>query len=159
VKVIDNSCNYTHCGWVSTEASRAQEIYAACVCLGVQRAARGVARRYDEALKPLGLTSGQFSILSSLLREGSEPIGVLAALLGQERTTLTRNLRPLEAAGWIETKPDAKDARVRRVRLTDKGRELLRAAIPVWRAAQHDSSARLGEAGWDALRPLLRALA
>jgi len=144
---------------MGTETLTAQEIYAACVCLGVQRAARGVARRYDEALKPLGLTSGQFSILSSLLRESAEPIGALATLLGQERTTLTRNLRPLEAAGWVETKPDAKDARVRRVGLTEKGRELLRAAIPVWRAAQRDSGARLGEAGWDALRPLLGALA
>jgi DNA-binding MarR family transcriptional regulator len=144
---------------MAIEDLTAADIYGACVCLGVQRAARGVARRYDEALKPLGLTSGQFSILSSLLRESAEPIGALAALLGQERTTLTRNLRPLEAAGWVETKPDAKDARVRRVRLTAKGRELLRAAIPVWRAAQRDSSARLGEAGWDALRPLLGALA
>ena len=144
---------------MSAEILTAQEIYAACVCLGVQRAARAVARRYDEALRPLGLTSGQFSILSSLLRESAEPIGALAALLGQERTTLTRNLRPLEAAGWVETMPDAKDARVRRVGLTEKGRELVRAAIPVWRAAQRDSSARLGEAGWDALRPLLGALA
>ena len=144
---------------MSTEIPTAQEIYSSCVCLGVQRAARAVARRYDEALRPLGLTSGQFSILSSLLREGSEPIGALADLLGQERTTLTRNLRPLEAAGWVQTEADPKDARVRRVRLSDKGRELLRAAIPVWRAAQRDSSARLGEAGWDALRPLLGALA
>jgi DNA-binding MarR family transcriptional regulator len=144
---------------MSIEDLTAADIYGACFCLGVQRAARGVARRYDEALKPLGLTSGQFSILSSLLRESAEAIGALAALLGQERTTLTRNLRPLEAAGWVETKPDAKDARVRRVRLTAKGRALLCAAIPVWRAAQRDSNARLGEAGWDALRPLLGALA
>lgn len=144
---------------MSIENPSAADIYAACVCLGVQRAARGVARRYDEALKPLGVTSGQFSILSSMLRDSSEPIGALAELLGQERTTLTRNLRPLEAAGWIDAQPDAKDARVRRVRLTDKGRELVCAAIPVWRAAQRDSNARLGEAGWDALRPLLGALA
>ena len=144
---------------MSIENPTAADIYAACVCLGVQRAARGVARRYDEALKPLGLTSGQFSILSSLLRDSSEPIGALAELLGQERTTLTRNLRPLEAAGWIDAQPDAKDARVRRVRLTDKGRELVCAAIPIWRAAQRDSNARLGEAGWAALRPLLGVLA
>ena len=137
----------------------AREIYTACVCLGMQRAARGVARRYDEAMKPLGLTSGQFSILSSLLRESAEPIGALATLLGQERTTLTRNLSPLERAGWVETRPDAKDARVRRVRLTEEGRELLRAAIPVWRAAQRESNARIGDAGWEALRPLLGALA
>ena len=143
---------------MSIENPTAADIYAACVCLGVQRAARGVARRYDEALKPLGLTSGQFSILSSLLRDSSEPVGALAELLGQERTTLTRNLRPLEAAGWVETNLDAKDARVRRVQLTDKGRELLRAAVPVWRAAQRDSNARLGEAGWAALRPLLGTL-
>jgi len=137
----------------------AADIYRACVCLGVQRAARAIARRYDEALKPLVLTSGQFSILSSLLRESAEPIGALAAVLGQERTTLTRNLRPLEAAGWVETTPDAKDARVRRVQLAELGRELMRAAIPVWREAQRGSSARLGEAGWDALQPLLEALA
>jgi len=157
--VIDNECNYSYRRSVSIENPTAADIYAACVCLGVQRAARGVARRYDEALKPLGLTSGQFSILSSLLRESSEPIGALAELLGQERTTLTRNLRPLEAAGWVETSPDANDARVRRVRLTDEGRELLRAAVPVWRAAQRDSNTRLGEAGWAALRPLLGTLA
>jgi DNA-binding MarR family transcriptional regulator len=144
---------------MSIENPTAADIYAACVCLGVQRAARGVARRYDEALKPLGLTSGQFSILSSLLRDSSESIGALAELLGQERTTLTRNLRPLEAAGWIDAQPDAKDARVRRVRLTDKGRELVCAAIPIWRAAQRDSNARLGEAGWATLRPLLGVLA
>ncbi len=144
---------------MSIENPTAADIYAACVCLGVQRAARGVARRYDEALKPLGLTSGQFSILSSMLRDSSEPIGALAELLGQERTTLTRNLRPLEAAGWIDAQPDAKDARVRRVRLTDKGRELVCAAIPIWRSAQRVSNARLGEAGWDALRPLLGVLA
>jgi DNA-binding MarR family transcriptional regulator len=157
--VIDNGCNYSYRRSMSIEHPTAADIYAACVCLGVQRAARGVARRYDEALKPLGLTSGQFSILSSLLRESSEPIGALAELLGQERTTLTRNLRPLEAAGWVETNLDANDARLRRLRLTDKGREVLRAAVPFWRAAQRDSNARLGEAGWAALRPLLGALA
>ena len=157
--MIDIECNYNYHNLMNVETPSAADIYGACVCLGVQRAARSVARRYDEALKPVGLTSGQFSILSSLLRDSSEPIGALADLLGQERTTLTRNLRPLEAAGWVQTEADPKDARVRRVRLSDKGRELLRAAIPVWRAAQCDSSARLGEAGWDALRPLLGALA
>jgi DNA-binding MarR family transcriptional regulator len=78
--------------------------------------------------------------------------------LGLERTTLTRNLKPLEAAGWVETRPDAKDARIRRVRLTDEGRELLRGAIPLWRAAQRESNTRLGQLGWDKLRPLLGSL-
>ncbi len=156
--MIDIRCNYIHIDAVSIEEPTAADFYAACVCLGVQKAARGVARRYDEALKPLGLTSGQFSILSSLLRESSEPIGALADLLGLERTTLTRNLKPLEAAGWVETRPDAKDARIRRVRLTDEGRELLREAIPLWRAAQRESNTRLGQLGWDKLRPLLGSL-
>src|SRR5271170_5423419 len=78
-------------------------IYQACVCLGVQKAARATARRYDEALRPLGITSGQFSILSSLLSDRVLPMTTWADLLGVDRTTLKRNLVPLEEAGWIET--------------------------------------------------------
>ena len=77
----------------------ASTIYQACVCLGVQRAARALARRYDEALRPAGLTSGQFAILTALLGDDGVALTVLADRLGLERTTLTRNLAPLAAAG------------------------------------------------------------
>ena len=136
----------------------ALDVYTACVCLGVQRAARGVARRYDEALRPTGITSGQFTILSSLLRDEPTPIGALADLLGLDRTTLNRNLRPLEAENLVATVSDPKDARVRGIQLTPVGRKRLDAAIPLWRKVQLDSNQRIGKTGWQDLRPLLDRL-
>jgi DNA-binding MarR family transcriptional regulator len=133
----------------------ALDVYATCVCLGVQRAARGVARRYDEALRSTGITSGQFTILSSLLRDEPTPIGALAEVLGLDRTTLNRNLRPLESEKLVATVADPKDARVRRIQLTPAGRKRLDVAIPLWRKAQSDSNERLGKTGWQNLRPLL----
>lgn len=136
----------------------ASDFYAACVCLGLQRAARRVARRYDEALRSTGLTSGQFSILSALLRDEATPIGSLAELLGLDRTTLNRNLRPLEAEGLVTTVSDPKDARVRRIQLTSQGRTRLDAAIPLWRKVQAQSDGLLGKTDWRDLRPLLARL-
>jgi len=136
----------------------ALEVYASCVCLGVQRAARGVARRYDEALRSTGITSGQFTILSSLLRDEPTPIGSLAEVLGLDRTTLNRNLSPLEAENLVSTVPDPKDGRVRRIQLTSAGRRKLEVAIPLWRQVQADSNGRLGKGGWQDLRPLLDAI-
>ncbi|WP_461352285.1 MarR family winged helix-turn-helix transcriptional regulator [Bradyrhizobium sp. USDA 4454] len=131
----------------------AAEFSAACVCLGVQRAARSIARRYDEALRSTGLTSGQFTILSSLLRDEPTPIGSLADALGLDRTTLNRNLRPLESEHLVSTVPDPADGRVRRIILTSAGRKRVEAAIPLWRSVQSDSNDRLGKTGWQTLRP------
>jgi DNA-binding MarR family transcriptional regulator len=136
----------------------APDVYAACVCLGLQRAARNVARRYDEALRSAGLTSGQFSILSALLREKPTAISALAELLGLDRTTLNRNLRPLEAEKQVVIVPDSEDRRVRRIELTVAGRKRLEAAIPLWRKTQLESNKRLGRTGWHELRPLLNSL-
>ncbi len=135
----------------------AREIFEVCVCLGVQRAARGLARRYDEALVPAGMTSGQFAILSALLRDDPVPLTELAGLLGLERTTLTRNLAPLEAAGLALSTPTS-DRRVRALTLTNAGRDRLESALPLWHAAQADSARRL-DAGWAAVRPALARLA
>jgi len=137
----------------------ASDIYAACVCLGLHRAARGVARRYDEALRPVGVTSGQFSILAALLREKPTPIGALAEVLGLDRTTLSRNLRLLESDKLVETVSDPKDLRVRGLQLTVAGRKRLASAIPLWRKAQTDSNARIGQNRWDAFKPFLDSLA
>jgi DNA-binding MarR family transcriptional regulator len=114
----------------------AQEVYGTCVCLGLQRAARGVARRYDDALRSTGLTSGQFSILSALLRDKPTPMGALAELLGLDRTTLNRNLQPLETAKLIETLSDPADRRLRKLQLTKAGHKKLALAIPLWRKIQ-----------------------
>lgn len=104
-----------------------------CLCLHAQRAARALARRFDIALKPAGITSGQFSLLMSLNRPEPPNLGSVAALLAMDRTTLTANLKPLEVRGLVETEPDPKDRRARLLRLTQAGRAVLAQATPIWR--------------------------
>src|ERR1700740_752977 len=104
-----------------------------CLCLYVQRAARALARRFDEALRPVGLTNGQFSLLMSLNRPEPPPMGPVAQLLAMDRTTLTAALKPLERRGLVAVEVDPKDKRSRLLRLTDVGRELLSTALPIWR--------------------------
>jgi DNA-binding MarR family transcriptional regulator len=134
------------------------DIGSACVCLGVRRAARLVARRYDDALRPLGITSGQFSILAALMRDEAVPLGALADALGMDRTTLSRNLKPLEGGRLVVTMSDKADRRVRGLVLTDKGRKLLDHAVPLWLTAQVDSERRLAGTEWPILRTQLQAL-
>lgn len=104
-----------------------------CLCLHAQRAARALARRFDIALKPTGITSGQFSLLMSLNRPAPPNLGSVAALLAMDRTTLTANLKPLEGRGLVETQSDPKDRRARLLRLTQAGRTVLAQATPIWR--------------------------
>lgn len=103
-----------------------------CLCLHVQRAARALARRFDVALKPAGITSGQFSLLMSLNRPKPPNLGSVAALLAMDRTTLTANLKPLERRRLVETAPDPTDKRARLLRLTPAGRAVLAEAVPIW---------------------------
>jgi DNA-binding MarR family transcriptional regulator len=118
------------------------EVRDRCLCLHIQRAARAVARRFDEALRPFGLTNGQFSLLMSLNRPESPTISEVSALLAMDRTTLTANLKPLSRRGLLEILADEKDRRSRRLKLTDAGRDVLAAALPVWRST-HDELDRL----------------
>lgn len=104
-----------------------------CLCLHAQRAARALARRFDDALKPVGITSGQFSLLMSLNRPQPPNVSNVAALLAMDRTTLTANLKPLERRRLVETKADPNDARARLLRLTPAGRAVLAEATPIWR--------------------------
>src|SRR5579871_3043775 len=83
----------------------------ACLCLHVQRAARALARRFDEALRPVGLTNGQFSLLMSLNRPEPPGMGPVASLLAMDRTTLTAALKPLERRGLVRITTDPKDRR------------------------------------------------
>src|SRR6266576_3771479 len=110
----------------------ALEVRDACLCLHLQRAARAVARRFDAALRPLGLTSGQFSLLMSLNRPDPPSIRSVSALLAMDRTTLTANLKPLERRSLIEVSVDETDKRARRLTLTAAGRALLIASVPIW---------------------------
>jgi DNA-binding MarR family transcriptional regulator len=105
-----------------------------CLCLHAQRAARALARRFDVALKPAGLTSGQFSLLMSLNRPQPAQLGSIASLLAMDRTTLTANLKPLERRKLIAASTDPADRRARLLRLTRAGRAALSKAVPIWRA-------------------------
>jgi DNA-binding MarR family transcriptional regulator len=130
-----------------------------CLCLAAQRAARSLARRFDEALKPAGITSGQFSLLMSLNRPEPPSIGSVASLLAMDRTTLTANLKPLERRGLVELLADTRDRRSRRIRLTDAGVTTLNAALPIWVGTHAEIDERLGDAEVSVLRAGLRAVA
>lgn len=131
-----------------------------CLCLATRQAARAISRRFDEAFRPLGLTSGQFSLLMSLNRPEPPTLGSVAALLAMDRTTLTANLKPLERRGLVETRPDPDDRRSRRLALTDAGRQMLRAALPLWERTQAELDRLLAESAADpaALLKGLRAM-
>jgi len=128
-----------------------------CLCLHAQRAARALSRRFDEAFRPLGITSGQFSLLNGLNRPEPPTIGAVAALLVMDRSTVTANLKPLERMGAVIVSVDTKDRRGRRAALTDAGRALLAAATPVWVAEHAAVEAGLGRDA-DDLRAGLNAV-
>jgi DNA-binding MarR family transcriptional regulator len=129
-----------------------------CLCLHVQRAARAVARRFDIALRPLGLTNGQFSLLMSLNRPKPPGMASVAALLAMDRTTLTANLKPLERRGLVTVSVDEKDRRNRLMTLTPSGRALLASAVPVWKRTHEDIDRLITSSDPDTLRADLRAL-
>jgi len=130
-----------------------------CLCLHTQRAARALARRFDEALRPLDLTNGQFSLLMSLNRPEPPNVGSVATLLAMDRTTLTAALKPLERRGLVKVSVDKEDKRGRRLSLTAAGRTLLAKAFPVWKQTHAETERLLTDCRPDDLRSALRALA
>lgn len=129
-----------------------------CLCLHVQRAARALARRFDQALRPLGVTNGQFSLLMALNRPQAPAMGAVAELLAMDRTTLTAALKPLERRGLVTVAIDPNDRRGRLPQLTARGKTLLAEAAPVWEATHAELEALLGTGQADRLRESLRAL-
>lgn len=129
-----------------------------CLCLHLQRAARALARHFDEALRPLDLTNGQFSLMMSLNRPEPPTIGAVSALLAMDRTTLTASLKPLARRGLVSVAVDADDKRSRRLALTSAGRRLLAQAAPVWKRTHAAMTRRLGAAAADQMRVDLRKL-
>jgi DNA-binding MarR family transcriptional regulator len=130
-----------------------------CLCLHVQRAARALARRFDDAFRPLDLTHGQFSLMNALNRPEPPSMGSVASLLAMDRTTLTAALKPLERRGLVKVASDAEDKRVRLLTLTAAGRALLRRATPIWRNAHATVERLIADDAPDRLRENLRALA
>ncbi|MGA2538863.1 MAG: MarR family transcriptional regulator [Terracidiphilus sp.] len=129
-----------------------------CLCLHAQRAARALGRRFDEALRPFGLTNGQFSLLMSLNRPEPPPMGPVASLLAMDRTTLTAALKPLERRGLVKISQDPADRRSRLLTLSDSGRTLLARAVPVWEKTHRLIEQLIPDGDPEALRRGLRAL-
>jgi len=129
-----------------------------CNCLALRQAARHVTQFYDQFLVAAGLRTTQFSILARLHRLGSTTIGALAADLVMDRTTLGRNLQPLEREGLVAVVKGRTDRRSREIRLTDTGAERLRTAVEGWVKAQAGFEAVFGEQRSSELRALLNAV-
>jgi DNA-binding MarR family transcriptional regulator len=128
-----------------------------CLCLHVQRAARSLARRFDEALRPAGITSGQFSLMMSLNRPAPPTMKDVAELLAMDRTTLTAALKVVERNGWVKIVADKNDKRSKRLSLTAEGEVVLARAVPIWKATHAEIDAALPDGG-EALRVGLMAL-
>jgi DNA-binding MarR family transcriptional regulator len=129
-----------------------------CLCLHVQRAARALARRFDDALRPTGLTNGQFSLLVSLNRPKPPGMTAVATLLAMDRTTLTAALKPLRRRGLVRIMADPADRRGRLMTLTAKGKKSLARAVPIWKKTHAKIEALLRDGEGDRLRNNLRVL-
>ena len=119
-------------------------MHAGCTCTRIRRLARRVTQVYDRALAPVGLRVTQFSLLSTLRSNGAMTIGRLATALDMDRTTLTRNLKPLLDTGFVAIEPSPDDARTRVALLTAAGRKQLARAGDAWLAAQREINALFG---------------
>ena len=134
-----------------------QEVVANCACLKVRMAARAVTRAYDGILRPVGLRATQLSVLVAVAIDGATSIAALADFLGMDRTTLTRNLRPLQKQGLISVGPEGW-RRSRNLEITKKGRSRLREALPLWERAQDALREKLGYQAWVDVRAGLNRL-
>jgi DNA-binding MarR family transcriptional regulator len=129
-----------------------------CLCLHAQRAARALARRFDDALRPLDLTNGQFSLLMALNRPTPPKLGSVAELLAMDRTTLTAALKVLERRRLVKVTVDKKDRRSRLLAITSAGRVLLNKAFPIWQKIHAEIEAKVTAVKPDTLRAALRAM-
>ncbi|MBY3180323.1 MULTISPECIES: MarR family winged helix-turn-helix transcriptional regulator [Rhizobium] len=129
-----------------------------CLCLHVQRAARALARLFDDALRPAGLTNGQFSLMMSLNRPEPPPMGPVAALLAMDQTTLTAALKPLQRKGWVTVTENPRDRRGRLLSLTPEGKAVLAKALPIWKSTHAMIDGKLPDGSAERLRQDLQAL-
>ncbi len=118
------------------------ELY--CTAFRLRKATRRATQMYDHALAPFGLTVTQFGLLAMLERDGVMPIGQLADRAGMDRTSMTRTIRPLEAAGYVTLVRRSDDRRVRDVALTPKGNAIFTDGVRAWQTAQRHVNRTLG---------------
>jgi DNA-binding MarR family transcriptional regulator len=134
---------------VSPEIARS--VAEACLCLHVQRAARALARHFDDVFRPLEITSGQYSLLMSLNRP-APTMGDTAEFLAMDRTTLTAALKPLERRGLVRVMPDENDRRIKRLSLTPAGNAVLSKAYALWQEFHGAIEAEMASPSADAMR-------
>ncbi|MEA2542616.1 MAG: hypothetical protein QOH35_3982, partial [Acidobacteriaceae bacterium] len=125
-----------------------------CLCASIRRASRAITQRYDEALRPAGLSITQFTLLQALSLAGDITQGRLGEILAMDSTTLTRTLRVMNRQGWI-SKVYGTDRRERRLRLTRAGKSEFNRAVPNWQKSQQSLRNQLGNERWDDLMKLM----
>jgi len=139
------------------DAARAME--SECICMRVRRTSRALSRLYDDNLRPTGLQASQLTLLgaaAALGDAGGANMGKMADVLGMDRTTLTRNVRPLEKAGLLRVARDPADARARIVLLTRAGEQAIEEAFPLWEKSQKQVRSLLGASQVENLREHLK---
>lgn len=134
----------------------ALDLLSSCTCQNLRQTTRVVTQYYEQALEPTGLKITQLPVLAAAATMGPVPMSQLADALVMDRTTLTRNLQPLERAGLVKVLP-GEDKRARMVSATSKGLDALDRALPLWKRAQGDMVEALGRFHWGVLMDNLRA--
>jgi DNA-binding MarR family transcriptional regulator len=132
------------------EKNELREVARACACANLRKAARVVTQIFDAALAPSGLKSTQFTLLVTACLVGEETVNGLAEKMVMDRTTLSRNLKPLVRAGLLESSP-GEDNRTRLIRISAEGKRALGQAYPMWEAAQEEVVGALGSERYEAL--------
>jgi len=142
----------------NASASRlAQTLLDTCMCHKTRMAARAITRTYDEALRSTGLRATQIAVLAAVGARGAMSIQSLADQMEMDRTTLTRNLRPLEDGGYVLLAAERRH-RSRMLSLTPAGQAALLEAVPLWEEAQRTIKRRLGPQRWPAVQEALAEL-
>jgi DNA-binding MarR family transcriptional regulator len=152
---VSRSCQYVRMHIFSNEAtsidgSKLREIARACACANLRKAARAVTQLFDATLAPSGLKATQFTLLVTSQLSGETTINGLAGRMAMDRTTLSRNLKPLVREGLLEVGP-GEDGRTRLVRINPEGERALDEAYPMWQAAQEEVIGALGTERYEAL--------
>ena len=124
----------------------AREMGEECIGVRVRLLNRVITNLYDNAFRPLGITTNQMSILVSMLRRGYSTPGEIGNFLQMEKSTLSRNLDRMRKSGWLEIL-QGENGRSQRLQMTPKGRKVVEQSLPLWRAAQKEAKQILGEHG------------
>ena len=131
---------------------------SSCACAAIRQASRQVTQLYDQALAPFGLRLSQYQVLARLQRSGPRAMAAFAADLGMDRTTLARNLQPLERDGLLRLEPDPDDGRKRRLVVTAAGARRVERAREGWKQAQQRFEKAFGKERTGQLMQLLQSL-